>query len=136
MENTTLAERLRELRKAAELTQQQLADAAHVKQSFIGALESGEQKTSSWLPEIAKALNVDCYWLKTGIGIARPWERSHQQKTAEPTPPAYSSIQPARIQQLLKIASKMDDSGLDKLIGMATVLAETHPKRIDKNRVA
>lgn len=48
-------------------TQESLAKAAKIRQSFIGALEAGGQKTSGYLPEIAHALGVDAYWLKTGI---------------------------------------------------------------------
>lgn len=48
-------------------SQDALAKAAKIRQSFIGALEAGNQKTSGYLPEIAHALGVDAYWLKTGI---------------------------------------------------------------------
>jgi len=64
----TLAERLRKTREEKGFaTQQALADHLHIRQSFIGALESKGQESSKYMPEIAHALGVDAYWLKTGI---------------------------------------------------------------------
>lgn len=64
----TLADRLKDERDALGWSQPELARRSGVKQSFIGALEAGNQKSSSWLPELAHALKVDAYWLKTGRG--------------------------------------------------------------------
>lgn len=64
----TLANRLIRLRQEKGFaTQEALAKAARIRQSFIGAFEAGNQKTSGYLPEIAHALGVDAYYLKTGI---------------------------------------------------------------------
>lgn len=70
--NTTLAGRLVSEREKREWSQETLAKKAKIATSFIGALESGAQKSSGYLPEIAHALGIDCYWLKTGRGQARP----------------------------------------------------------------
>jgi transcriptional regulator with XRE-family HTH domain len=64
----TLAERLRQERERLGWTQPELARRSGVKQSFIGALEARNQESSAWLPELAHALGVDTYWLKTGKG--------------------------------------------------------------------
>lgn len=74
----TLAERLQETREEKELSQQELAARVKISQSFIGALETGRQKTSKWLPEIALALGVNPFWLKTGKG-KREADASAQQ---------------------------------------------------------
>lgn len=50
------------------MSQQELADRLKISQSFIGALETGRQKTSKWLPEIASILKVNVLWLKSGKG--------------------------------------------------------------------
>jgi transcriptional regulator with XRE-family HTH domain len=55
----TQAERLKETREERGLNQQELADRLHISQSFIGALETGRQKTSKWLPEIAGILRAN-----------------------------------------------------------------------------
>lgn len=66
---TTFADRLKESRVRAGLTQEGLAKAIGQKsQSVISSIESGQNKSTSYLPEIAKAVGVDAFWLKTGKG--------------------------------------------------------------------
>ena len=60
-------DRLKESREALALTQAELASRLFKKQSFIGNLEAGSRKSSPLIAEIAHALGVDAYWLKTGI---------------------------------------------------------------------
>lgn len=62
----TLAKRLIEAREKKGWSQADLANAAKIAQSFIGALEAKNQKNCKYLPEIAHALGVEAYWLKTG----------------------------------------------------------------------
>ncbi len=62
----TLAERLREARLKANKNQEEVAQAAGIKQPTYQALESGKTKKSAFLPEIAKFLDVDLDWLKNG----------------------------------------------------------------------
>ena len=64
-----LGERLKRLRAAKGWTQEKLTTEAGVGQSTINGIEKGaRQKMPSSLIEIAHALGVDAYWLKTGIG--------------------------------------------------------------------
>ena len=65
---TLLKDRLRGERDRLGLSQEELAAKTKIRQSFIGALETGAQKSSGFLPEIAYALGVSAYWLKTGKG--------------------------------------------------------------------
>lgn len=68
----TLGERVKRLRVSLGLTQEQLASKASVGQSTITGIEKGARnKAPSSIVEIAHALDVDAYWLKTGIGIAQ-----------------------------------------------------------------
>lgn len=64
----TLAERLKWARDRKQLTQQQLADRAGVKQSTIGNIESGTRLDPRFLVEIAVAVGVDPVWLALGKG--------------------------------------------------------------------
>lgn len=64
----SLAERLASAREAAGLTQDQLGKKVGAGQSLISNLENGENRSSTKLPEIAHALGVSAYWLKTGNG--------------------------------------------------------------------
>lgn len=77
----TLAERLKTERERLGWSQPELARRAGVSQSFIGALEARNQKGSSWLPEIANALGVNAYWLKTGKGRRVLRELTDDEKT-------------------------------------------------------
>ena len=53
-----------------ELSQDDLAKLVDKKkkQSFISNFETGARQGTSWVVEIAHALGVDAYWLKTGKG--------------------------------------------------------------------
>lgn len=68
MDKSTLAERLRNARKQANLTQKELAKAADVSQTTISDLERGRNAGSSELPKIAAALRVSVEQL-SGISI-------------------------------------------------------------------
>ena len=63
---TTRSERLKESRLKAGLSQKQIADAVGMKQPSYSYLEKNDNASSSLLPEIARVLNVDPLWLRTG----------------------------------------------------------------------
>ncbi len=65
---TELSERLKDSRKAAQITQVQLADLAGISQVTIQKIESGKTQGSKKLTPIALALNVNLDWLATGRG--------------------------------------------------------------------
>ena len=64
---TTRSERLKESRLKAGLSQKQVADAVGMKQPSYSYLEKNDNASSSLLPEIARILNVDPLWLRTGF---------------------------------------------------------------------
>ncbi|WP_074423869.1 S24 family peptidase [Klebsiella quasipneumoniae] len=68
---TTLAERLREARKAADMTQKTLGDAVGVSQAAIQKIETGKAAQTTKLLDIAKALRVRPEWLSSGTGAMR-----------------------------------------------------------------
>ncbi|HHS9899684.1 TPA: S24 family peptidase [Klebsiella quasipneumoniae subsp. similipneumoniae] len=68
---TTLAERLREARKAADMTQKTLGDAVGVSQAAIQKIEAGRAAQTTKLLDIAKALRVRPEWLSSGTGAMR-----------------------------------------------------------------
>lgn len=65
---TTLAQRLKQARKYARLSQKELGEVIGVSQAAIQKIESGSAQTSTRLIEISKALSVDPVWLSTGDG--------------------------------------------------------------------
>lgn len=64
----TLAERLRFARKQAGLTQIQLSEILSISQGSLSDLESGRNKSTTNLVQIAGVLNVNPTWLATGQG--------------------------------------------------------------------
>jgi phage repressor protein C with HTH and peptisase S24 domain len=91
----TLAERLSGCRKARGLTQVQLSDRAGVKQSDISKLERGDSMTTAKLPQLARALDVDSFWLSTGTGsphTAAPMAITVREPAATPYLPGFEQL--------------------------------------------
>lgn len=64
----SIGTRIREARKSANMTQQQLAAKSGIKQATISELETGESAGSKYLASLADALGVSAFWLETGRG--------------------------------------------------------------------
>lgn len=64
---TTLKDRLKSARLESGKTQAEVAEAVGISQPAYQALESGRNQKSAFLPQIAELLEVDAYWLQTGI---------------------------------------------------------------------
>lgn len=67
----TISERLRAARDEAGLTQLEVATAAGVSQGTVANIESGLRQNPRELMAIAKAVNVQPEWLKSGRGHKR-----------------------------------------------------------------
>ncbi|MFI7799680.1 putative HTH-type transcriptional regulator [Pseudomonas sp. DD1] len=65
---STLAERLKEARKHAKLTQAKLATVSGVEQPLISQLETGKNLQSAHLPKFAHICGVSAIWLSDDIG--------------------------------------------------------------------
>ncbi|BAK75800.1 putative phage repressor [Pseudogulbenkiania sp. NH8B] len=84
----TLAQRLAAARAERQLTQAQLARKSGVAQATIAHIESGRNKGSKHLLDLARALGVSAHWLDTGKGSMtevslRPiavWEQEEELK--------------------------------------------------------
>lgn len=79
-----LKDRLKQARKNAGLSQVDLAERVGIKQASISEIERGLTRTSGYLIQIAKALDVDPLWLSEGVGEsstfrARPIVESNAQ---------------------------------------------------------
>ncbi|MCV2444775.1 LexA family protein [Acinetobacter bereziniae] len=61
-----LKDRLKFARKNAKKSQKDVAEHVGITQPTLSQLESGLISSSTYLPAIAKFLNVDAYWLQTG----------------------------------------------------------------------
>ncbi|MCC2615961.1 helix-turn-helix domain-containing protein [Aestuariibacter halophilus] len=59
--------RVREVRKKAGLSQEQLADIVGASQQTIAKIESSQEGKSSYIRDIAKALGVSLDWIMDGV---------------------------------------------------------------------
>ncbi len=65
---TEFGNRLKQARKDAGLTQKQAAARVGMSQSTLSGLETGEQPTSTFLPQLADLYGVSLRWLISGAG--------------------------------------------------------------------
>jgi len=65
----TLAKRIKLTRQDKGMSQEELAEKAHVSQSLITKLESGKARESRKITALAAALGVSAEWLSTGKGL-------------------------------------------------------------------
>lgn len=65
---SSVGKRIRETRQIKGISQQELAETIGVKQPAISQLEKGSTKMTQYLDGIAARLQVNPYWLKTGLG--------------------------------------------------------------------
>ena len=96
----TFAGRLRQARKRLGLTQQQLANAAEVKQSDVSKIERGDTLTSRGIARLAKALEVDPLWLERGEGPPPNWSDAQHASGGIVVPT------PARAQKLSQLQTE------------------------------
>lgn len=68
----SFAERVKETRVNAKLTQEQLAKLAGISQITVSNIERGRNEGSRYLLQLAKALKVRPEWLVTGLGERVP----------------------------------------------------------------
>ena len=68
----TFGERVRERRLELKMGQPDLARAAGIRQSTVSNIESGRNKGSKYIAELAAALKCSAHWLATGKGDKAP----------------------------------------------------------------
>lgn len=62
-------ERIKEVRKARNMTQQQLAEAIGLSRNYIAMIETGQRDPSDrTIADICRVCGVDEIWLRTGTG--------------------------------------------------------------------
>ena len=69
MQNETMSQRIKRVRKALDLTQQAFAERIGVKQNTIALIESGKRNTSDQLLlGVCREFKISETWLRTGSG--------------------------------------------------------------------
>jgi transcriptional regulator with XRE-family HTH domain len=84
---TSIAERLKEARDAAGLSQPELAKRAGVSRGTIGNIEAGHRKEPRELLAIARVVGVNAEWLKTGKGPKSPMPQEDSSMHGWPLSP-------------------------------------------------
>ena len=77
-----IAERVKQIRKEARLTQQQFADRLGLKQNSIAQIEGGRNTSDQTIRAICKEFSVNEAWLRDGIGephTKQSWEEEVAQ---------------------------------------------------------
>ena len=124
---SSLASRLKQEREAHGWSQIDLARESKVKQSFIGALEAENQRNSGYVPELAHALGVDAYWLKTGKGEKHPKYMSQSTQAAvhqERAVYEFKTQDDPVTAEIIEIARRMDAIGKGMLLAKARDFAK------------
>ncbi|AWL03381.1 peptidase S24 [Massilia oculi] len=75
----SIGTRVKQARKAAKLTQIELAKKSNLKQSSISDLEVGKSQGTTNLASLAAALGVSALWLETGKGPMSPEQPPTEQ---------------------------------------------------------
>lgn len=83
MDKSGLGLRLRQARKAAGWTQEELHKRSGINQTTISKLERGEQKSSTELPLLASVLDISALWLSSGTGDMRNDSQSGNVNTSQ-----------------------------------------------------
>lgn len=112
----TIADRLKAERGKRGWSGPELASKAKISQSFIGALETGRQKSSSKLPAIAHALGVDLYWLMTGVETIIAGDK--------------------RINEVVRLMESMATEGRAVVLNEARKMAKEYPATVNGNLAA
>jgi transcriptional regulator with XRE-family HTH domain len=112
----SIGTRIREARKAAKLTQKQLAKRVGMAQGSLSELETGVSHATTLIASIAAACGVNALWLETGKGLPR----------ATNDAAAFSGRQARMILAyedeagLLDLFRRTDDRGRFEIIKLAT----------------
>lgn len=129
---TTLIERLTSC-LVDEKTKVGLKAACGIAQSSVSAWFSGKTKKieGANLLRAATYLGVNPEWLATGLGPMRPSGEVAQGviQFQQPSAPAHAR---KLVQTLCDMAEKINDDGVNQLIGAATILTCSHPLKAKK----
>lgn len=110
-----LKERIKEVRKALKLSQEEFGKALGVTKSSISNMESGRfNATDTIIKLICREFNVNENWLRTGEGEMFV-EISEDEQLADFFGKIQNSDESDSIKLLMKTIAKLDDEGLQKV---------------------
>ena len=114
-----MRERMKELRKALKMTQQELADTLHIKRTNIGNYESGvSSPTDSVIALICREFGVSEDWLRNGNGdMFIPMTRD--EEIASFIGSVQADVDDTFKKRLISVLAKLDENEWDLLEKMA-----------------
>ena len=110
-----MRERMKELRKNLNLTQQELADQLHIKRTNIANYESGlSSPTDSVIALICREFNVSEEWLRNGTGdMFVPMTRDEEIATFIGS--IQADVDDTFKKRLISVLAKLDENEWDLL---------------------
>lgn len=101
-----IAERVKQIRKEAGLTQQQFADRLGLKQNSIAQIEGGRNTSDQTIRTICKEFNVNEAWLRDGIGEPHT-KQSWEEEVAQFVFSTFQSEEESFQKDLLRVLARL-----------------------------
>lgn len=101
-----IAERVKQIRKEAGLTQQQFADRLGLKRNSIAQIEGGRNTSDQTIRAICKEFNVNEAWLRDGIGEPHT-EQSWEEEVAQFVFSTFQSEEESFQKDLLRVLARL-----------------------------
>lgn len=136
MENIgmSIGSRIKEARRDAKMTQQQLCAKVGIKQGTLSELETGESAGTTLIASFAAALHVNPLWLETGKGEKAPFQ-SEPDNLIVATPEKHQTIAyPDAIQEVIDLMMRTDERGRLKIKLAAVDAYELHNSHISRTQ--
>lgn len=122
-------ERIRELRKALNLTMQEFGDALGVSKASISNIENGNRDcTNQMFKSICREFDVNEEWLRTGEGEMFK-ELSGSEKIAVFLADVLKDEEPSFRKQLIEALAELDSSEWDVISGFCDKIIEKRAKK-------
>lgn len=121
-------ERIRELRKALDLTMEKFGEAIGVKKASVSRWENGDPITERMIISICREFDVNEEWLRTGEGEMFK-ELSGSEKIAVFLADVLKDEEPSFRKQLIEALAELDSSEWDVISGFCDKIIEKRAKK-------
>jgi transcriptional regulator with XRE-family HTH domain len=112
----SIGTRVKEARKAAKLTQEELSKRSGLKQSTISDLEVGKSQGTTYLASLAAALGVNAMWLETGRGPREAGQATRGQEEPGILDLKAETVAELRLLGVYRLANDREREAIDNLI--------------------
>lgn len=121
LDRMNFGERLKQARRHAGLTQQELAEKSYVKQGTISKIERGDTDSSTFTVQLSTACGVRSEWLAVGDGemlniVSATTQEEEVLKMIKKNP---------ALLRLLKVAEPLAEYQIDSLVSTSTAFVKS-----------